>query len=100
MDEQELDVMIYYECLGLKTDYVPFKPPNSLVISDFDPKKLKFLINSPPNQRTVEKQLETVYGKPIWPQKTKTYSLTIECTLTPETKDCRKIARHWETKVK
>lgn len=77
-----------------------FKPLAQLEISDLDQKKLQFLIKSPPNQQAVEKQLEAVYGKPIWPKKSKSNSLTVECTLTPETKDCQQLLGTWETNVK
>lgn len=77
-----------------------YNPPVAVDISDFDPKKLQFLIMSPPNQQAVEKQLEAVYGKPIWPKKSKSNSLTIECTLIPGTINFRKLARTWKTKVK
>ena len=102
VDGQVLDVKVYHECLGQveSDDDGPFKPPASLEISDIDAKKLQFLIKSPPNQQAVDKQLEAVYGKPVWPKKSKSSALTIDCTLTPETKDCRKIARTWEAKIK
>lgn len=97
LDEQDLDVKIYYECLG---QVEPFKLPALLVISDSDPKKLHFLIKSQSKQQALETQLNAVYGKPIWSKETITSSFTVKCTLTPETKDCRKLARTWETNVK
>lgn len=97
IDEQDLDVEIYYECLR---QVEPFKLPSPLVISDSDPKKLHFLIKSQSKQQALETQLNAVYGKPIWPKETITSSFTVKCTLTPETKDCRKLARTWETNVK
>lgn len=101
IDEHDLDIKIYYECLGQgKSDDEPFKPPAPLEISDIDPKKLQFLIKSPLYQQTLEKQLKAVYGKPVWSKETRTNSITVECILTPETKDCQKIVRTWETKVK
>lgn len=75
-----------------------YKP--QIEISDLDQKKLQFLIKSPPNQQAVAKQLEVVYGNPIWPKKTKSTSLTVECTLTSETKDCQQLLGTWETNVK
>lgn len=77
-----------------------YKFPAPLEVSDFDPKKLQFLIRSPPDQRALEIRLEAVYGKPRWPKMSKSNSLTIACTLMSETKDFRKLARTWETKVK
>ncbi|XP_056006116.1 protein mono-ADP-ribosyltransferase PARP14-like isoform X2 [Ostrea edulis] len=102
VDGQDLEVKIYYECLGqVESDEEgPFQPPGLLEITDLDTKKLQFLMKSPPNQEAVQKQLEAVYGKPVWPKKSKVNSLSIECTLTAETKDCRKIGRTWEAKVK
>lgn len=97
IDEQNLDVKIYYECLR---QVEPFKLPAPLVISDSDPRKLHFLIKSQSKQQALETQLKAVYGKPIWPKETIASSFTVKCTLTPETKDCRKLARTWETNVK
>ena len=97
-----LDVKLYHKCLAQveSNDDEPFQTPAPLEISDIDAKKLQFLITSHPNQQAVDKQLEAVYGKPIWPKKSKSSALTIECTLTPETKDCRKLARTWEAEMK
>ncbi|XP_061194487.1 protein mono-ADP-ribosyltransferase PARP14-like [Saccostrea echinata] len=102
VDGQDLDVKIYYECLGqVESDEEgPFQPPRPLELTDLDTKKLQFLIKSPSNQQAIEKQLEAVYGKPVWPKKSKSVSLTVECTLTAETKDCKKLAKTWEAKVK
>ncbi|XP_061194391.1 uncharacterized protein LOC133202571 [Saccostrea echinata] len=102
VDRQDLDVKIYYECLGqVENDWeVPFRLPGPLEFTDLDVNKLKFLIKSPPDQQVMEKQLEAVYGKPVWPKQSKAVSLTVECTLTAETKDCRKLVRTWGTKVK
>ncbi|XP_056006138.1 protein mono-ADP-ribosyltransferase PARP14-like isoform X3 [Ostrea edulis] len=102
VDGQDLEVKIYYECLGqVESDEEgPFQPPGLLELTDLDTKKLQFLMKSPPNQEAVQKQLEVVYGKPVWPTNFKVNSLSIECTLTAETKDCRKICRIWEAKVK
>lgn len=84
--EQDLDVKIYYECLGqVESGGEPFKPLVPLEISNIDPKKIQFLIKSPPNKQAVEKQLEAVYGKPILPKETRANSLTVECNLTPKT---------------
>lgn len=97
IDDQDLDVKIYYECLR---QVLPFKLPAPLVISDSDPKKLHFLIKFESKQQAMEKQLRAVYGKPIWSKNTIASSFTVKCTLTPETQDCRKLARTWETNVK
>lgn len=97
VDGQDLNVKKYYECLG---QVEPFKLPAPLVISDSDPKKLHFLIESQSKQKAFETQLNAVYGKPIWPKETIDSSFTVKCTLTPETKDCRKLARTWKTNVK
>ena len=103
LDGCVLDVKVYQECLAPVescVDEEPFQTPDPLEISDIDAKKLQFLIKSRPNQQAVDKQLEAVYGKPVWPKTSKSNSLTIECTLTSETKDCRKLARTWEAKLK
>lgn len=68
--EQDLDVKIYYECLGqMESDGEPFKPPGPLEIFNIDPKKIQFLIKSFPNKQAVDKQLEVIYGKPLWPKR-------------------------------
>ncbi|XP_062581102.1 protein mono-ADP-ribosyltransferase PARP14-like isoform X2 [Saccostrea cucullata] len=102
VDGQVLDVKIYYECLGQveSEEEGPFQPPGPLELTDLDTKKLQFLIKSPSNQQAIDKQLEAVYGKPVWPKKSKSVSLTVDCTLTAETKDCKKLAKTWEAKVK
>lgn len=66
INKQNLNIKIYYKYLKqIKNNNKPFKTPTSLKISDFNPKKLQFLIKSPPNQQTIKKQLKTIYKKPI-----------------------------------
>ena len=56
--------------------------------------------NSPFYRQALEKELKAVYGQPVWPEKSKSSSLTIQCTLTAEAENCQMLPRTWEANVK
>ena len=100
---QDLDVKAiskHFACQLERGEHILFKIPASVEIQNLDAKKLHFLSNSPFYRQALEKELKAVYGKPIWPEKSKSSSLTIQCTLTAEAENCQMLPRTWEAKVK
>lgn len=98
INDQDLDVKKYHESFG---QFVcTFLYPPRFEISNLNPNKLHFLVNSISNQEAVKKQLNAVFANPIWPKLSETNSLIIECTLTPEPKEYHRFARTWETNVR
>ncbi|XP_052088539.1 protein mono-ADP-ribosyltransferase PARP14-like isoform X3 [Mytilus californianus] len=98
IDNCKLKVQVFYDCLGVPADNEgpKFKPLPSLVITDIDKYKLSFLKNSAHKKETLEKQLEDIYSKITWPASPQENKIIVECTITKETQDCRKLAKTWE----
>ncbi|CAC5424291.1 Protein mono-ADP-ribosyltransferase PARP15 [Mytilus coruscus] len=98
IDNCTLKVQVFYDCLGVPADNEgpKFKPLPSLVITDIDKYKLSFLKNSAHKKETLEKQLEKSHSKITWPASPQENKVIVECTITKETEDCRKLAKTWE----
>ncbi|XP_069139429.1 protein mono-ADP-ribosyltransferase PARP14-like isoform X2 [Argopecten irradians] len=96
VDNTTLDVKLFHELLGESGDDGPkFKVPDTLVISDIDPRKVQFLQNSKPNKDGLEKQLSSQHTQIIWPENLGD-PVKLECLLTKEIKDCRTLAKAWK----
>ncbi|VDI41166.1 poly [ADP-ribose] polymerase 10/14/15 [Mytilus galloprovincialis] len=93
-------VEIYYKCLGgTATGGGPkFKPLDPLSVN-LDIKIVQFLSNSDTAKEEVNKVLKP-YNACIrkWPAG-KSTTITVECTLTADTKDCKKLVKTWEDDV-
>ena len=93
-----MTVQIYHECLGQ-----PFnaegerkvKIPNPLNVRELDLRKMKFVFKSPEFKEILDKESTIGYGRIKWPEKPAT-ELTVECTLTKEIQDCKKLVKTWE----
>ncbi|XP_071133739.1 protein mono-ADP-ribosyltransferase PARP14-like [Mytilus edulis] len=93
-------VEIYYKCLGgtATGDGPKFKPLDPLSV-DLDIKIVQFLSNSDTAKEEVNKVLKPYNACiPKWPAG-KSASITIICTLTADTKDCKKLVKTWEDDV-
>ncbi|CAC5408902.1 unnamed protein product [Mytilus coruscus] len=93
-------VEIYYKCLGgtATGDGPKFKPLDPLSV-DLGIKIVQFLSNSNTGKEEVNKVLKPCYACiQKWPSG-KSATITIECTLTADTKDCKKLVKTWEDDV-
>ncbi|KAK3094887.1 hypothetical protein FSP39_007507 [Pinctada imbricata] len=103
----ELDVRIHYQCLGQVVEEgretsEEFHIPEPLVMKDVEVKKLEFLVQSESNRDALDKTVADLYGKIDWPKnrgQAKSNPFIVECTLTKEVKDYKKIARTWAKDV-
>ncbi|CAG2243958.1 unnamed protein product [Mytilus edulis] len=104
VEGQILKVQVYYECLGqasIDDDGPKFKSLKPTVIPNIDPKMIEFLLNSETNKVAFEKQLSRHNAVVEWPDSKKIEDkLEVNCTLTEEVKDCRKLAKTWAKTVK
>ncbi|XP_071137980.1 protein mono-ADP-ribosyltransferase PARP14-like isoform X2 [Mytilus edulis] len=102
IDNCKLKVQVFYDCLGVPADNEgpKFKPLPPLVITDIDKYKVNFLKHSIKKRDAIEKQLQENYAQITWPSSTQDSKITIDCTLTKETKDCRKLAKSWGEEVR
>lgn len=92
-----LQVKLYHELLGSGSDEGPkFKVPDHVVITDTDPRKIQFLKTSPPNRKALEKQLLDRHTIIHWPEKLAD-AVKLECLVTADMKDCRKLVKAWKT---
>ncbi|XP_062593153.1 protein mono-ADP-ribosyltransferase PARP14-like, partial [Saccostrea cucullata] len=101
VDNKKLTVHTYHECLGqpFNPDEGPkFKPLEPVIVRDLDLRKMKFVYTSDEFKQAFNKQAELTHGRIKWPKKAAT-ELTVECTLTKDVKDCRKLAQKWEKQV-
>ncbi|XP_071137975.1 protein mono-ADP-ribosyltransferase PARP14-like [Mytilus edulis] len=102
IDNCTLNVKVFYDCLGVPADNEGprFKPLLPLVITDIDRYKINFLKSSAQYKEALEQQLELSHAKITWPSSMSDSKIIIECTLTKETEDCRKLAKSWEDDIK
>lgn len=93
---------VFYDCLGVPADTEgpKFKSLPPLVITDIDKYKVNFLKSSAKYKEALEQQLELTHAKITWPSSMSDSKIVIECTLTKETKDYRKLAKSWEDDIK
>lgn len=76
-----------------------FKCPSPLVLRELSLRKMKFIYKSEEFKTALDKQAEMAHGRIKWPQKPAT-ELTVECMLTKAVKDCKNLAKTWETHMK
>ncbi|XP_076078270.1 protein mono-ADP-ribosyltransferase PARP14-like isoform X1 [Mytilus galloprovincialis] len=102
IDNCKLKVQVFYDCLGVPADNEgpKFKPLPPLVITDIDKYKVNFLNHSTTKRDAIEKQLQDIYAQITWPSSNNDGKISIDCTLTKETKDCRKLAKSWGEEVR
>ncbi|CAC5424296.1 unnamed protein product [Mytilus coruscus] len=102
IDNCKLKVQVFYDCLGVPADSEgpKFKPLPPLVLTDLDKYKVNFLKHSTTKREAIEKQLQEIYAQITWPSSNEDSKITIDCTLTKETKDCRKLAKSWGEEVR
>ncbi|XP_052088524.1 protein mono-ADP-ribosyltransferase PARP14-like isoform X2 [Mytilus californianus] len=102
IDNCKLKVQVFYDCLGVPADNEgpKFKPLPSLVITDIDKYKINFLKHSTTKRDAMEKELQEIYAQITWPSSTQESEITIDCALTKETKDCRKLAKSWGEEIR
>lgn len=98
VDKQMLTVHVYHECLGQPCNPEggpKFKPLKPVVVRELELRKMKFVYTSDEMKEALNKQAELTHGKIKWSKKA-SIELTVECTLTKDVKDCRKLAKTWE----
>ncbi|XP_061194345.1 protein mono-ADP-ribosyltransferase PARP14-like [Saccostrea echinata] len=98
LENMKLTVHTFYECLGppFNPEEGPkFRPVEPLVVKNLNLRKMKFVLSSEEYRKVFDKQAESNHGKIKWPSKAAT-ELTVECTLSKEVKDCRKLAKTWK----
>ncbi|XP_033757736.1 protein mono-ADP-ribosyltransferase PARP14-like isoform X2 [Pecten maximus] len=96
VDGKTLDVKLFHELIGDSGEDGPkFKVPDSMVITDVDPRKIQFLQHSQTNKDGLEKQLSSQHTTILWPKNIGD-SVRLECLLTKEVKDCRTLAKAWK----
>ncbi|XP_071169375.1 uncharacterized protein [Mytilus edulis] len=104
VEGQILNVHVYYECLGqasIDDEGLKFKSLKQTVIQNINPRTIEFLLNSDKNKAAFEKKLSRHYAVVEWPDsKDIEDKLDVNCTLTEEVKDCRKLAKTWAKTVK
>ncbi|CAG2243964.1 unnamed protein product [Mytilus edulis] len=104
VEGQILKVHVYYECLGqasIDDDGLKFKSLKPTVIQNINPRTIDFLLNSDSNKVAFEKQLSRHYAVVEWPDiKEINDKLDVNCSLTEDVKDCRKLAKTWAKTVK
>ncbi|VDI21837.1 poly [ADP-ribose] polymerase 10/14/15 [Mytilus galloprovincialis] len=102
IDNCPLNVKVFYDCLGVPADTEgpKFKSLPPLVITDIDKYRVNFLKSSAQYKEALEQQLELSHAKITWPSSMSDTKIVIECTLTKETEDCRKLAKSWEDHTK
>ncbi|XP_052088544.1 uncharacterized protein LOC127725533 [Mytilus californianus] len=98
----KLNVEVYYDCLGVSVDSerLKFKPLPPLILSDIDIYKVQFLARSTQYREMLEQQLELSHAKITWPSSTSDSMIVIECTLTKDTENCRKLTKSWEEDIR
>ncbi|XP_071137982.1 transcription intermediary factor 1-beta-like [Mytilus edulis] len=77
-----------------------FKSLPPLILSDIDINKVQFLANSSQYKAKLEQQLKLSNGRIIWPPSISDSKIVIECTLTKEKENCRKLAMSWEEDIR
>ncbi|KAJ8317273.1 hypothetical protein KUTeg_005177 [Tegillarca granosa] len=106
VDDQQLVLHVYHECLGNVSDDEDdsagssvggrkFKQPESFSLNEADKRKVEFLKHSKSVKDAVEKQLKSCHAAVQWP-KSKTDFMVIDCLLTAEIKDCKTLAKTWK----
>ena len=101
VDNRNLTVQIYHDCLGqpFNPEEDPrFKTPNPLIIRELNLRKMKYVYKSPEFKEILDKQASMGHGKIKWPEKPAA-ELTVECTLTKDVPDCRKLVKTWEKEM-
>ncbi|XP_033757551.1 uncharacterized protein LOC117339941 isoform X2 [Pecten maximus] len=96
VDNQTIDAGLVHELIGDSGEDGPkFKIPDSIVITDVDPRKIQFLQHSETNKNGLEKQLSSQYTRILWP-KNFGDPVRLECLLTTEVKDCWTLVNTWK----
>lgn len=101
MDNCKLQVQVLYECLGIPAsdEGSKFTTPPPIIIDSIDKRKITFFLHSKSSKAALEKQLHDMHGQITWPSD-EDIKFKIECTLTKETKDCRRLAKTWKADTK
>lgn len=101
MDNCKLQVQVFYDCLGIPAsdEGSKFTTPPPIIIDSIDKRKINFFRHSKSSKAALEKQLHDMHGQITWPSD-EDIKLKIECTLTKETKDCRRLAKTWKADTK
>jgi vacuolar-type H+-ATPase subunit E/Vma4 len=101
VDNCKLQVQVFYECLGIPAsdEGSKFTTPPPIIIDSIDKRKIAFFLHSKSSKAALEKQIHDMHGQITWPSD-KDIKFKIECTLTKETKDCRRLAKTWKADTK
>ncbi|XP_046555938.1 protein mono-ADP-ribosyltransferase PARP14-like isoform X3 [Haliotis rubra] len=95
LEKAALSVSLYTECLGSgggHSDPIWFKVPPPIAVKNVDSYKMEFIRDSSLNMRNLQKQLQDGYTDLKFESDG---SVTLECTLTKDVPDARKIAKSW-----
>ncbi|XP_046562806.1 protein mono-ADP-ribosyltransferase PARP14-like isoform X5 [Haliotis rubra] len=95
LEKTALSVSLYTECLGSgggRSDPTWFKLPPPIPVQNVDSYKMKFIRDSSPNMKNLQKQLQDGYTDLKFESDG---SWTLECCLTKDVPDVRKIAKSW-----
>ena len=100
LEGQELSVQVYIEKLGRSQgdgSEPRLKIPDAITINDIEEKIVDFMKKSDSCIEAVHKQLDGCYAKVIWPEKGP--SVVVECEITVNTPDYRKLVKDWKANV-
>lgn len=103
VDGQELEVCLYYECLGVTRSsklQLTFTPPSKLTYDPKETEKLMFLEKSSKAQDVLKSKLDSLYALAEIQSEGGIKKISVSCFLEYDVPDCRQRAKKWEKKVK
>uniref|UniRef100_A0A8B8B896 Poly [ADP-ribose] polymerase 14-like isoform X4 n=1 Tax=Crassostrea virginica TaxID=6565 RepID=A0A8B8B896_CRAVI len=102
VDGQELEVSLYYECLGVSRNsslQLTFTAPANFMYDPQNDAKLMFLETSPKAQEVLKSTLEQQYALAEVQTEGKKKMISVRCCLTYDVSECMRRARKWKKKV-
>ncbi|XP_061179435.1 protein mono-ADP-ribosyltransferase PARP14-like [Saccostrea echinata] len=102
VDGQELEVSLYYECLGVSRNSqleMTFDTPHDFAFDPRDMNKLSYLASSPQAKNKLKSQLEPLYATADIQTEGKFKNISLHCTLAYDVPECRQKSRKWMKKV-
>ena len=98
LDDEELCVYVYYECLGVPSvnGDAKFHNPEPYEFEPSDPVKVRFLCESPIAREKLEEKLIGRHAKISPMTDGDTPSVLVESTLTDRVESCFRLAKRWK----
>ncbi|KAL3863571.1 hypothetical protein ACJMK2_005322 [Sinanodonta woodiana] len=112
IDRKEIQVCLYYECLGEDLDaddvsdlihgvedtVAEFKLPDPVRLNNWNPQILRFLMNNRKHRAMFEKNLSDVNGVAKWPSSLEG-DVIIECSMKADDEHANSLLKDWTTRV-